>query len=98
MIFRWEELTVRVESDMMMSSLESIRKSMKWYLFFHIIDMPVYNSFCLYKLKNGKILFADFHIKLIEEMIQEFYEVRPTGGVRHGDNPLRLTVRQLRKT
>lgn len=46
------------KSDMTIKTVKHIRKSTKWYknLFFHILDMAVYNAYCLYtKLKKKHI-------------------------------------------
>ena len=72
-------------SDMMISSVDSLRKSMKWYrkLFFHIMDMCILNSQTLYNVKTGKnIPLADFQLSVIRELIKktphwrDFYKKR----------------------
>jgi hypothetical protein len=51
------------KSDMQISFSESLRKSLKWYkkLFFHLLDISLYNACVLYKLQTGrKSLFPIF--------------------------------------
>jgi hypothetical protein len=84
-------------SDMMISSIESVRKSFKWYkkFFFHLLDITLLNSHALYNVKTGKhITLADFQLALIREIFQKFHTPRPTskpGRSVSGDQPRRLT-------
>jgi hypothetical protein len=88
-------------SDMMISSLECVRKSMKWYrkFFFHLLDITVLNSHAVYNVRTGKnITLADFQLTLIREILQHYHTPRPTaksGRPSSGDQPLRLTERHF---
>jgi len=53
------------KTDMLLSSIECIRRTMKWYkkLFFHIIHMSLLNAYSAYKTVTGKyIKLADFQL------------------------------------
>lgn len=83
-------------SDMMLSSIESVRKSMKWYrkFFFHLLDISILNSHALYNTKTGEnMTLANFHLSVIREIIRTFYIPRPKekkGRPSAGDQPLRI--------
>lgn len=91
--------------DMQISYLDSTRKSLKWYkkLFFHILDVTVYNSYILYKLKTGqKLRLVDFRLNLIRQLLEEYMNTRtPPRGGRPSTaspvtpDPLRLTGRHF---
>src|SRR5688572_17177026 len=54
--------------DMQISFTESVWKTLKWYkkLFFHFMDIAIYNSFILYKTThNEKLQLSDFWLKLV---------------------------------
>lgn len=62
-------------TDMVLSTINSTRKSTKWYkkYFMHMIDMCIWNAHCLYKLKTGvTISMAKFHLKLIEQLLEKY--------------------------
>jgi hypothetical protein len=88
-------------SDMMISCLECVRKSMKWYrkFFFLLLDITLLNSHAVYNVKTGKnITLADFQLTLIREILQHCHTPRPTtksGRPSSGDQPLRLTERHF---
>lgn len=67
-----EIVDVGDKSDVIPSTIGSIRKSAKWYikLFFHLMDMALYNSFGLYKLRV-KNPFSNFQLELIREMLEK---------------------------
>jgi len=46
------------KTDMLLSSIECVRRTMKWYkkLFFHIIDMSLLNAYSAYKTVTGKYI------------------------------------------
>lgn len=51
--------------DMVISTINSTRKSMKWYrkYFFHLLDICVWNAYCLYKHNTQQpISIAKFHL------------------------------------
>lgn len=61
--------------DMLLSSVQSVRKSTKWYkkLFFHFVDFALLNAYALHKIKTGENLsLADFQLKVISEMVQKY--------------------------
>lgn len=90
------------KTDMMVTSVECIRKTVKWYkkLFFHLLDITLLNSQCLYNVKFGKnISLADYQLALIREIIQKYHIPRTTGKKKGrpsaGDQPLRLKERHF---
>lgn len=59
--------------DMIISTIHSQRKNFKWYekYFFHLLDLCIWNSYSLYKLKSGKyISMAKFHLELIRQILR----------------------------
>lgn len=61
-------------TDMLLSSTESVRKTIKWYkkVFFHLLDLSVLNSHILFKQVTGKKLpLKNFIENLIEQLIEE---------------------------
>ena len=44
------------KADMVISTVNSTRKTLKWYrkFFFHLLDICVWNAYCLYKHKIQK--------------------------------------------
>jgi hypothetical protein len=60
-------------ADMLLSSVQSIRKTMKWYkkLFFHFLDMAVLNAHFLQSAVTGKKTpLAEFQLNLISEILE----------------------------
>jgi hypothetical protein len=88
-------------SDMMISSLECVHKSMKWHkkFFFHLLDITLLNSQAVYNVKTGKnITLADFQLTLIREILQHYHTPKSTTKSERpssGGQPLRLTERQF---
>ncbi|CAF3360073.1 unnamed protein product [Rotaria sp. Silwood2] len=84
---------------MQTSFVECIRKSVKWYrkLFFHMLDLLVFNTYLLYKMKAGeRPQSVDFHLQLIHEILQTYHTPKPTiGRSVHGCKPTRLTGRHF---
>uniref|UniRef100_A0A1Y1N5A9 PiggyBac transposable element-derived protein domain-containing protein n=1 Tax=Photinus pyralis TaxID=7054 RepID=A0A1Y1N5A9_PHOPY len=70
-------------ADMMLSSLECMRKSLKWYkkIFFHTIDLLLLNSHAMFLLKRSdKVPFAKFQLAVIQQLLDRFVLVwHPTG-------------------
>ncbi|XP_046588357.1 piggyBac transposable element-derived protein 4-like [Neodiprion virginianus] len=63
------------KTDMILNSINTIRKTLKWYkkLFFHMVDLSIYNTFILYKITSKKnITFAKFHLRLIREILLKY--------------------------
>ena len=70
---------------MQITLTECTRKTRKWYrkLFFHLIDMCLYNAFVLYKVNsNKKIQFIEFHTNVTEQLLELHrpLRIRNTGG------------------
>ena len=83
--------------DMQMSFSEYIRKSVKWYkkLFFHLLDMTVYNAFVVYKMQNGiSSHLSDFRLEIIRGILRKYGTQRSTAIGRPSirDSPLRLAA------
>lgn len=83
-------------SDMMITSIECVRKSLKWYRksFFHLLDITILNLQTLYNVKTGNnISLSDYHLNLIRQIFETFHTPRPSkrGRPSAGDQPLRLT-------
>lgn len=60
-------------SDMMLSSTECVRKTLKWYkkLFFHIVDLCILNSHALFLTQNPeKQPLATFQLDLIRQLLE----------------------------
>lgn len=85
--------------DMQVSFVECARKSLKWYkkLFFHLIDISLYNAYILYQVKTGKKpQFSDFRLNVAEQLIEKYHT--PKGHMKRPptiDHPLRLTARHF---
>lgn len=84
-------------SDMLLSSVQCIRKSVKWYkkLFFHIIDLHMLNAFfCFKQIKNTPSLhFAKFQLELIRQIIQNYKSTEIMDrsiSIQNINNPLRI--------
>ncbi|XP_018574685.2 piggyBac transposable element-derived protein 4 [Anoplophora glabripennis] len=69
-------------SDMMMSSIDSLRKSMKWYkkLFVHTLDICVLNAHGMFSTKHHmKYPLAKFQMDLIRQLLERYGQVnKPT--------------------
>ena len=62
--------------DMVLSTVNSTRKSLKWYrkLFFHLMDICVWNAYCMYKHNRGDtISMAKFHLALIKQIVEKYH-------------------------
>lgn len=87
--------------DMLLSSTECVRKTLKWYkkLFFHLVDLVVVNAHAMYKVKTGQhITLASFQLELIRQLIAKYQkeEKQPKGGrPSSGDIPDRLKGRHF---
>lgn len=60
-------------SDMLISSIDSMRKNIKWYkkLFFHILDLCTINSHALFLMQNEKkVPLAVFHKNVIRQLLE----------------------------
>ncbi|XP_046827843.1 piggyBac transposable element-derived protein 4-like [Vespa crabro] len=86
--------------NMVISSIQSIRKSMKWYkkYFFHLLDIVVWNAYCLYKHKTHKnISIAAFHLQLIRQILSKYHKenLRQSSPRSADKYPFRLTDRHF---
>jgi hypothetical protein len=88
-------------TDMMIVSIECVRKSLKWYrkLFLHLLDITLLNSHALFNVKTGQnISLANFQLQLIREIIQKYHVSRPSskrGRPSANDQPLGLIERHF---
>ncbi|KAJ8968637.1 hypothetical protein NQ314_002197 [Rhamnusium bicolor] len=92
------------KTDMLLSSVESVRKTVKWYkkLFFHILDLAVLNSYQLYKTRTTDYVpIEQYKTKLIKGLIKKYHTpLQRSGGGRRSDaadTDLRLTERHFFK-
>jgi hypothetical protein len=85
--------------DMQISFSECIRRSVKWYkkLFFHLVDLTIYNAYVLYKLKNNvNLRLTTFQLELIREIIgKSGSQVRSSIGRPPSESLFRLTARHF---
>ncbi|XP_031338615.1 piggyBac transposable element-derived protein 4-like [Photinus pyralis] len=86
-------------SDMMISSIECMRKSNKWYkkLFYHVMDICMLNSHAMYSLINPeKVPLAKFQLNLIRQILEK-YSATPIVAPQHvrGLDVARLTGRHF---
>lgn len=90
-------------SDMMLSYVESVRRTQKWYkkFFLHLIDLAVLNSHAIYLSKTGKKpTLQEFHLEIVRQLLEDNMQTQTprqkTGGrPSPGDPPLRLTQRHF---
>lgn len=92
------------KSDMLLSSTECVRKTMKWYkkVFFHLLDCTVLNCYQLYKCNTeNKIALENFHLDLVKQIIAKYHtpiSTRRVGRrVKDQNVELRLTERHFPK-
>ncbi|XP_033359529.1 piggyBac transposable element-derived protein 4-like [Bombus vosnesenskii] len=87
--------------DMVLSTLNSTRKTIKWYkkLFFRLLDLAIYNAYILYKNSTGtKQKFNEFHSALVKDTLRKYPQSRSVvgGGKKDSkDIPFRLTERHF---
>lgn len=84
--------------DMVISTINSTRKSMKWYrkYFFHLLDICVWNAYCLYKHNTQQpISIAEFQLELIRQILQKYHMNTTSHHQRGNNNPLRLIERHF---
>lgn len=84
------------KTDMLLSSIECVRKTIKWYkkLFFHMIDLSLLNAYSVFKTVTGKHLsLASFHLQLIRQILIK-YSMKITsnkiGRPRSSDNDIMI--------
>ncbi|KAI4473362.1 hypothetical protein M0804_015378 [Polistes exclamans] len=86
------------KADMVISTVNSTHKSLKWYrkFFFHLVDICVWNAYCLYKHKTKQpISMAKFHLQLIKEILEKYHENISRPHTIGNNNPLRLIERHF---
>jgi len=89
------------QSDMVLSSVHSSRKTMRWYkkIFFHLMDLALLNAHLLHRQKTGKRMpLAQFQMEVIRQLIQQHKPNIPskcTHRKRKADLPSRLTERHF---
>ena len=87
------------KSDMMIGTIDCLRKSLKWYrkLFFHLLDVTLLNAYYLYLVKTGnKPSLRKFGYQVIFQLLEKYG--KPTLPVvgRHVVNiPDRLIVKEF---
>jgi hypothetical protein len=89
-------------SDMILSSVECVRKTIKWYkkLFFHTVNMCLLNAHALYLTKTGnRVPLAKFQLDIIHQLLERYHTPR---AAARGGRPsasaqtlLRLTERHF---
>ena len=84
-------------ADMLLSSVQCIRKSLKWNKkqFFHVVDMHLLNSFYTHKIisNNTKTPLSNFQLNVIRQIIQKYKPlalIHPQIRRSLKDNPVRL--------
>ena len=88
-------------SDMMLSNVECMRKSIKWYrkLFFHTVDLCLLNAHALYLTTTGnRVPLSKFQLEVIRQLLAKFHTPSTTqkkGKPSNGMTPLRLTERHF---
>jgi len=63
------------KSDMMLSSVECVRKTVKWYkkLFFHLLDLALLNSYIAWVIVTKKnVGLAKYQLELCRQMLEKF--------------------------
>lgn len=86
------------KTDMLLSSIECVRKTVKWYkkLFFHLVDQSLLNAYNSYKTVTGKHLpLTSYQFQLIREILTKYSMksvLNITGRPRNRDTvvPMRL--------
>lgn len=87
------------KSDMQLSFVECIRKTVKWYkkFFFHLLDLSVLNSSILHKIKTGKNqTLGEFRNDLVRAIIQKYCkDIGARRSVSSSPHPKRLIDRHF---
>ncbi|XP_050499979.1 piggyBac transposable element-derived protein 4-like, partial [Diabrotica virgifera virgifera] len=85
-------------TDMMLSSTECVRKTLKWYkkLFFHILDLCVLNSHALFLMQNpGQLPLADFQLRLTRQLLESYNVPKTIPRTLNTSKHQRLTGRHF---
>ncbi|KAG5873805.1 hypothetical protein JTB14_024121 [Gonioctena quinquepunctata] len=89
------------KTDMLLSSTESVRKTIKWYkkVFLHLLDLSVLNAHVIYKVKTGDHMpLLKFQMKLVKELVDKYQMVRPrtsSSKIVGEAVPMRLVARHF---
>jgi len=94
------------KTDMLLSSVECVRKTIKWYkkLFFHLIDLSLLNAYSSYKTVTGKHLsLASYQLQLIREILTKYSKKSASNKTGHPHSrdtviPMRLSDRHFPTT
>jgi len=84
--------------DMQISFSETTRKTKKWYkkLFYHILDVSVYNAYILYQSNNKKTLeLSEFRLEVIKDLLRKHGTEKLPHGRPHTHMTGRLTERHF---
>lgn len=93
--------TAAEHTDIKFSSLQCVRRSVKWYkkTFFHLMNLCLINAHALYQMHTGTyISMADFQLETTRQLLQVHHtpKLSPKGGKpSKGDNPVRLSERHF---
>lgn len=90
-------------TDLLLSSIESVRKSVKWYkkVFLHLVDMTLVNAHALYKVTSGNtnIPLRKYQLALVKELVTKYQKVKPRASTSNrcdtDNSPLRLIERHF---
>lgn len=94
----YESMEIVNETNRIISTVARTRKTLQRdkRLFFHLLDLSVWNSYCLYKFKTKKILpMSEFHLALIAELLQTYPRSMETVSFVTSESLLRLTERHF---
>ncbi|XP_078045556.1 piggyBac transposable element-derived protein 4 isoform X2 [Augochlora pura] len=86
------------KSDAIISTVSCTRKVQKWYkkFFFHLLDVSVWNAYCLYKFNTKKnISMSDYHLALITELLKQYSEPREYNTGTSSVNVMRFKERHF---
>lgn len=90
------------KTDMLLSTTESVRKSIKWYkkVFFHFVDLSIVNSHVIYKMKTGKNTpLLQFQKDLVRQLVAKYQKIKPRSSTSrrpdYAHSPLRLIERHF---
>lgn len=62
------------KTDMLLSSIECVQKTIKWYkkVHFHLIDMALLNAYSYKQVTGKNPALADFQLELVREIIDKY--------------------------
>ncbi|CAK9810908.1 PiggyBac transposable element-derived protein 4 [Anthophora plagiata] len=75
------------------------KRGKKYYkkIFFHLLDLAIWNAFMLYQKSDGEMDSLDFRLKVIELSIEKYKttSISRSGRLSNVSTPLRLSARQF---